>query len=109
MFGITESDEWWVEANYKECFVGKIKPGQKVWIQCDLYPFRLFEGEVVNACTAVSRREVPQTTLPYIEPTIDWIRLQYRFPVRIKFVNLPKDVKLRMGADVRTLIFLHSK
>ena len=109
MFGIVETTEFWVEANYKESHCGKIKSGQKVWIQCDLYPSRIFEGRVVSIGTGVSRNDKPEQALPYISPTIDWIRLQYRFPVRIKFVNPPPDVQFRMGADVRTLILLDSE
>ena len=109
MFGIVETTEFWVEANYKESHCGKIKPGQKVWMQCDLYPSRIFNGEVVSMGTGVSRSDQPQQALPYISPTIDWIRLQYRFPVRIKILDPPPDVQFRMGADVRTLILLGSE
>lgn len=109
LFGIVEKDDWWVEANYKECFVGKIKPGQKVLIQCDLHPFRFFEGEVVSIGRGVNRTDGPEKTLPYIKPTIDWVRLQYRFPVRIRFTNLPDDIRLRMSADVRTMVFLWTR
>ena len=108
MFGIVETTEFWVEANYKECYVGKIEPGQKVWIQCDLYPYLIFDGQVVSIGTGVRRSDKPEQALPYISPTIDWIRLQYRFPVRIKFVDPPPDIQFRMGADVRTLILLDS-
>ena len=109
MFGVVETTEFWVEANYKESHVGKIKPGQKVWVQCDLYPSRIFKGRVASIGSGVSRTDRPQGALPYISPTIDWIRLQYRFPVRIKFLNPPPDVQFRMGADVRTLILLGSE
>lgn len=109
MFGIVETTEFWVEANYKESYVGKIHPGQKVWIQCDLYPSQIFNGEVVSIATGVSRTDKPQGALPYISPTIDWIRLQYRFPVRIRILDPPPNIQFRMGADVRTLIFLDSK
>lgn len=109
MFGIVETTELWVEANYKESHVGKIKPGQKVWVQCDLYPYRLFRGRVASIGTGVSRSDKPDQALPYISPTIDWIRLQYRFPVRIRLLDLPPDVQFRMGADVRTLILLDSE
>ena len=109
MFGVVETTEFWVEANYKESHCGKIKPGQKVWIQCDLYPSRIFHGRVVSIGTGVNRSDKPEKALPYISPTIDWIRLQYRFPVRIKFLDPPPDVQFRMGADVRTLILLGSE
>ena len=68
MFGIVETTEFWVEANYKESHCGKIKPGQKVWIQCDLYPARLFEGRVVSMGTGVRRSDKPEQALPYISP-----------------------------------------
>lgn len=109
MFGIVETTELWVEANYKESHVGKIKPGQKAWVQCDLYPSQIFRGQVVSIGTGVSRSDQPDQPLPYISPTIDWIRLQYRFPVRIKLLDPPPDVQFRMGADVRTLILLGSE
>ena len=106
VFGIAQTQDCWVEANYKECFIGKIQPGQKVWFTTDLYPLRLLTGTVMNTTNAVNRTPTPDKLLPYIKPTIDWVRLQYRFTVRIKIDKVPKDMHLRMGADVRALTWL---
>jgi len=105
-FGIAQTQDSWIEANFKECWIGKIKPGQKVWIYSDLYPFRMFYGHVQSVTNAVNRTVSPSKVLPYIKPTIDWVRLQYRFTVIIKIDELPKDMHLRMGADARVLVWL---
>jgi multidrug efflux system membrane fusion protein len=106
VFGIAQTQKCWIEANFKECWVGKIKPGQKVWIMSDLYPFRFFKGKILSLTNAVNRTETPAKILPYIKPTIDWVRLQYRFTVIIEIESLPKDMHLRMGADARVLVWL---
>jgi membrane fusion protein, multidrug efflux system len=106
VFGVAQTQACWVEANFKECWVGKVKPGQSVWIMSDLYPFNFFRGKVESITNAVNRTPIKDKVLPYIKPTIDWVRLQYRFTVIIKLENLPKDMHLRMGADARVLVWL---
>lgn len=105
VFGIAATQKPWVEANFKEYWVGRIKPGQKVWISCDLYLNRIFEGKVVSVRQAVNRESSPGMILPYVQPIIDWVRLQYRFTVRIELTDLPADIDLRMGSDARVYIF----
>ncbi|HBM16965.1 MAG TPA: hypothetical protein DD381_11560 [Lentisphaeria bacterium] len=104
VFGIVQSQECWVEANFKEFWVGRIKPGQKVFIMPDLYPFKIIEGEVVSILNAISREQAVDKTLPYIEPTIDWIRLQQRFTVLIKILNKPQYMNLKMGSSARVYV-----
>ena len=106
MFVIIQDNFWWVMANYKESVLRHIKEGQTVWIYCDMYPFRLFKGEVQFIGRGTSRSPNKQKPLPYIKPTTDWIRLQRRFSVRIKFDDFPKDIKLCEGANARTFIVL---
>jgi multidrug efflux system membrane fusion protein len=106
LFGLLDNNLWWVEANYKEYLLQRMKEGQKVWVLTDLYPLTIFEGEIQNFDRAISRTDDNNTILPYISPTTDWIRLSRRFQVRIKFTKKTDDVKFYMGADARTLIFL---
>lgn len=104
VFGIAATQSPWVEANFKEYWVGRIKPGQKVWISADLYPTQLFRGEVESVRRAVNREDSNSLILPYVKPRIDWVRLEYRFTVRIKFTDLPKDIAMRMGSDARVFV-----
>jgi multidrug efflux system membrane fusion protein len=43
--------------------------------------------------------------LPYVAPTTDWTRLQWRILVAIVLDEVPSDGKLYMAADARTVIF----
>jgi membrane fusion protein, multidrug efflux system len=106
MFVLIQDSYWWIMANYKESVIRHIKPGQKVYIYTDMYPFNLFEGTVSYIGRGTSRTKDKNKLLPYIEPTTNWIRLQRRFSVRIEFKNLPKDIRLSEGANARTFIIL---
>lgn len=106
LFGLLDDNLWWIEANYKEYMLGRIKEGQKVWIITDIYPLTVFRGEVENCSRAVKRQEESSTVLPVVSPTTDWIRLDQRFQLRIKFKEKPEGVRFYMGADARTFIWL---
>ncbi|HBM16504.1 MAG TPA: hypothetical protein DD381_09225 [Lentisphaeria bacterium] len=105
VFGIAATQNPWIEANIKEYWVGRIKPGQKVWILTDLHLSKILEGRVASVRKAVNRESTQGMILPYVEPLIDWVRLEYRFTVRIEFIDLPKDVELKMGSDARVFVF----
>ncbi len=107
LFGLVDDSHWWVEADYKEYLLHYITPGKKVWIIADVYPFRVYEGEVENISRGTLRDSDTPGILPTVSPTTDWVRLAQRFQVRIR-IKTPaggKD-KFYMGSDVRTLIVL---
>jgi len=107
LFGLVDDSNWWVEANYKEYLLRYITPGKKVWIIADLYPFRVYIGEVESISRGTLRESDTPGILPTVSPTTDWVRLAQRFQVRIKFKNANggKDIFF-MGSDVRTLIIM---
>jgi multidrug resistance efflux pump len=41
--------------------------------------------------------------VPYVSPTVNWIRLDRRIPVRLQLINPPPPQNLFMGADARVL------
>jgi len=96
--------DWRVMANYREELVRHIKPGQKVVVHLDNYPWRLFTGVVQGVSHGVSRDPAPGLLLPYVEPTTNWIRLSRRFPVRIHLTDRPSDLRLLSGSDARTVV-----
>lgn len=84
----------YVEANFKETEVGKIKVGDKVKIKIDLYPDTEFEGTVDSISTGTG---VVFSLLPPENATGNWIKVVQRIPVKITFDKLPEDKKLRLG------------
>ncbi len=107
LFGLISTNPWWVEANYKEYLLKHIKPGSKVLIVTDLYQFKFMSGEVESISRGTLRESDIRGVLPTVSPTTDWVRLEQRFQVRIKFKNkLPDNMNMYMGSDVRTFVWL---
>lgn len=42
--------------------------------------------------------------LPKISPTFEWIRLAQRVPVRIRLVEVPEEIRLRVGTTCSVLV-----
>ena len=47
-FSIVESSDWWVDANFKETALARIRPGQPVTIRVDMLPGTTLTGKVAS-------------------------------------------------------------
>jgi membrane fusion protein (multidrug efflux system) len=101
LFAIIEGNPWWVDANFKETDLSRIKIGQKGTIRLDMYPGITFEG-VVESISAGSGATF--SVLPAENATGNWVKVTQRFPVRLRFGNLPEDKPLRVGASAAVTI-----
>jgi len=104
LFALVENTHWWVIARFRETIVRLLKRGQPVSISLDMYPGVEFKGYVDSIGWGINRSqassEAAASTLTYLTPTEDWVRITQRFPVRI--VILPKKGYLfRSGASAR--------
>ena len=76
--------EWYVIANFRENFLDSIRPGMRVEVYLLSYPSRRFAGRVQEAGWALYQQNGATVAgLPQVEPTLNWVRLSQRFPVRI--------------------------
>jgi multidrug efflux system membrane fusion protein len=104
LVGLVDAHAWRVFANYKESVIRHFKIGQRAWVWLDTYPWHLRRAVIQGIARGINRRPTPNTLLPYVEPTTDWVRLQRRFPVTLVLRDLPPAVVLQMGADARALV-----
>jgi membrane fusion protein, multidrug efflux system len=105
LLGLVDAHAWRIIANYKESVIRHMQVGHVAWVWLDAYPWHVHRAVVQGIARGISRRQTPNTLLPYVEPTTDWIRLERRFPVTFLLQNPNTDVTLHMGSDARTLIF----
>lgn len=103
LFAIIEGDSWWVDSNFKETDLARIKTGQKAEIRLDMYPGVTFDG-VVESISAGSGATF--SVLPPENATGNWVKVTQRFPVRIRLANLPdaSERPLRVGASATVTI-----
>ena len=75
---------WYVIANFRENFLAHIAPGMTVDVFLLAYPNHHFRGRVQGVGWALFQRNGATVEgLPQVEPTLNWVRLSQRFPVRI--------------------------
>ncbi|MBV9562326.1 MAG: HlyD family secretion protein [Bradyrhizobium sp.] len=91
-------DEVFIDANFKETQLNRIRPGQPVTISVDAYGHRKFAGTVQSISPAAGS---VFTLLPPDNATGNFTKIVQRLPVRIR---VPKDVArenlLRAGMSV---------
>jgi membrane fusion protein (multidrug efflux system) len=94
-------DETYVIANLKESEIGKIAVNQKVDIEVDAYGDRTFHGVVTAIAGATGARF---SLLPPDNATGNFVKVVQRVPVKITWVDLPKDVAMRPGLSAEVVI-----
>ncbi|MCU4654791.1 HlyD family secretion protein [Roseibacterium sp. SDUM158016] len=98
LFSLVEDGDWWVDANFRETDLDRIRPGQPVRIAVDMYPGLDLAGEV--AVIGAGSGAV-FSLLPPQNASGNWVKVTQRFPVRIALTP-PEDpaFRLRVGASV---------
>jgi membrane fusion protein, multidrug efflux system len=96
---IVDANAWRVIANYKEYYIRHLPPGRQVWVWLDTNPWHFYRARVQGIAHAINRDQEASTLVPYVSPTVDWIRLDRRIPVRVQLIKPPPPQNLFMGSD----------
>ncbi len=99
VLSLVDNRTWYVLANFRENFLGHIRPGMKATVYLLSYPNRRFSGRVQGVAWALYQNNGASVEgLPQVEQTLNWVRLSQRFPVRIVLQNSDPAFPFRMGA-----------
>jgi multidrug resistance efflux pump len=101
---IVDGNAWRVVANYKEYYLRHLRPGGLAWIWLDSHPWHLYRARIQGIAHGISRQSGSEALVPYVSPTVNWIRLERRIPVRFTLLESPGSNQLFMGADARVLV-----
>jgi multidrug resistance efflux pump len=105
LFSIVQNSQWWVMANFLETEIEQIKVGQEVAVYVYAYPGHRFKGTVQGIGWALYQANgATSASLPDVKPTLNWIRLAQRFPVRITLEPFDAKYPFRMGATVTAIV-----
>jgi multidrug resistance efflux pump len=101
MLSLVNTDSWRVVAYMKETQLREIRPGQPTRIYLPAYPGIRFDGIVQGIGWGVEQQdsegELGPDGVPSVNPTVDWVRMAQRFPVRITLVDPDPAHPLRKG------------
>jgi multidrug resistance efflux pump len=101
MLSLVSTDSWRIVAYLKETQLRRIQPGQPTRVYLPAYPGVRFDGRVQGIGWGIEQQdnegERGPSGVPSVSPTVDWVRMAQRFPVRITLVNPDSDHPLRKG------------
>ena len=99
VLSLVDDRVWYVMANFRENFLAHIRVGMSAEVFLLAYPGHSFRGHVQGVGWALYQENGATVQgLPAITPTLNWVRLSQRFPVRIILERPDLQFPYRMGA-----------
>jgi len=100
LFTLINTEEWFASANFREIDLERIGIGQCVTVYSMIDRRQPIKGIVESIGYGVldsDKIDIPRAA-PYVEPSLNWVRVAHRFPVRIRLENPPERL-VRLGAS----------
>lgn len=108
LMAVIPLERLWVEANFKEVQLGKMRVGQSVTLSADLYGSRvLYRGHIEGLAAGTGSAFA---LLPAQNATGNWIKVVQRVPVRVELD--PADLTkypLRIGLSMQATVDLRNE
>ncbi len=100
LFTLVTDDEWFAVANFRETELHAIKVGDCATVYSMIDRTRPIKGVVqgIGAGVADTERVNLPRSVPYVERSLNWVRVSQRFPVRVRLEDPPEDL-MRLGAS----------
>jgi membrane fusion protein (multidrug efflux system) len=95
----------WVEANFKEDQIARMRTGQPVEIDVAAYPKHRLTGRVASFAPGTGQAF---SALPAQNATGNWVKVTQRLPVRIEFDQPPPDMASRAGLSATVKVDVRS-
>jgi multidrug efflux system membrane fusion protein len=100
IFTLINTAEWFVSANIREFDLDRVRPGDCVTAYSMINRRVPMKGTVKSVGFGVlsdDQINLPRS-MPYVQPSLNWVRVAQRFPVRIRLENPPQPL-VRVGAS----------
>jgi len=99
VFALVSTQDVWIEANFKEVQLARMRAGQRATVVIDRYPGSRFAAVVTSMSPGTGSQF---SLLPPENATGNWVKVVQRVPVRLQLTNLGAEFRLQAGlsADV---------
>jgi membrane fusion protein (multidrug efflux system) len=99
VFALVSTRDVWIEANFKEVQLARMRPGQVATVKIDRYPGRAFSAKVTSVSPSTGSQF---SLLPPENATGNWVKVVQRVPVRLQLTSVDAGFLLQAGlsADV---------
>jgi membrane fusion protein, multidrug efflux system len=100
LFTLINTEEWFASANLRETDLKEVRPGDCTTVYSMIDRRKAIRGIVDSIGWGVlgqDRLNLPRS-VPYVERSLNWVRVAQRFPVRIRLESPPPEL-MRLGAS----------
>jgi membrane fusion protein, multidrug efflux system len=100
LFTLINTEEWFASANFREVDLDRIEPGACVTVYSMIdrrVPIKGVVESIGYGVLEADKIDLPRTA-PYVQPSLNWVRVAQRFPVRIRLEKPPERL-VRLGAS----------
>jgi len=100
IFTLIHSGEWFAVANFRETALGAIEVGDCATVYSMIDRRQPMSGKVIGIGAGIldtDRVNLPRS-LPYVQQSVNWVRVAQRFPVRVR-IDAPVNRLVRIGAS----------
>jgi membrane fusion protein, multidrug efflux system len=100
IFTLIHAGEWFAVANFRETALGAITVGDCATVYSMIDRKQAMRGKVIGigaGITDTDRVNLPRG-LPYVQQSVNWVRVAQRFPVRVR-IDAPDARLVRVGAS----------
>jgi multidrug resistance efflux pump len=106
MLAVIDANSFYVQAFFRETFVGNFQNGDRAVVTLMSYPDTPLQAKVDSIGWGIAQQNGSTgfELLPSVKPTFEWIRLAQRIPVMVRIEKLPDNVKLRAGTTASVLV-----
>ena len=106
MLAVIDATSFYVQAFFRETFVGNFQKGDRAVVTLMSYPDTPLEGRVDSIGWGIAQQNGATgfELLPSVQPTFEWIRLAQRIPVMVRIEKIPDNIKLRAGTTASVVV-----
>jgi multidrug efflux system membrane fusion protein len=100
LFTLINTEESFASANFRETDLDRISLGECVTVYSMIdrrQPIKGVVDSIGYGVLAADKVDIPRAA-PYVEPSLNWVRVAQRFPVRIRLENPPERL-VKLGAS----------
>lgn len=106
VFALVSTHDVWIEANFKEAQLERMRPGQTATVEIDRIPGRRFSARVASLSPGTGSQF---SMLPPENATGNWVKVVQRIPVRLQLAHIDPGLLLQTGLSANVTVDTRSR
>jgi membrane fusion protein, multidrug efflux system len=101
VFALVSTRDVWIEANFKEVQLARMRAGQLATVEIDRYPGRRFSAQIASVSPGTGSHF---SVLPPENATGNWVKVIQRVPVRLQLTHVEVGFILQAGLSANVTV-----